>query len=127
MIDEVAGSTVREVPPDPAEADPAGPWAPAAARAGTAAGATIPDDDDAEEPPAEHPAASRQAPASSALKAAARDSKDDVMPLGRARSLTRFRARGHRFATYVSRAGAGCPAPGPEGERGGREQQHGQE
>src|ERR1039457_1201492 len=104
MIDVAAGCEVSEVP-----ACTAGPWAaaPCAPPAATGADAAIPLDDDAEEPPAEHPAASRQAPASSALDAAARDSKDDVMPLGRAVSPAWFRRRGHRFATYLSRSGTG--------------------
>src|SRR5277367_729610 len=115
MIDEVAGWTVREVPgpPAPDAADPlmagpdaAEPWAaepPSAARGWE----TIPGDDELG-PPAEHPAASRQAPASSALEAAARNSKDDVMPLGRAARPAWFRPRDHSFATDSSRSGAGA-------------------
>src|ERR1700722_9635215 len=110
MIDEVAGWAVREVP-DPAEPDAADPLTPGpdAAEPPTAARgwAAIPDDD-AVEPPAEHPAASRQAPASSALEAAARNSKDDVMPLGRAARPSRFRPRDHSFTTDSSRSGAGA-------------------
>src|SRR5882757_11163471 len=112
MIDDVPGCAVSEVAPESAEpwaAEPcaAEPWAaPGAARAG-AGWAAIPDDD-AVEPPAEHPAASRQAPASSALDAAARYSKDDVMPLGRAGGPVRFRHRDHSFATDSSRSGAGA-------------------
>src|SRR6266545_342528 len=103
MIDDVAGSTVRDVlrgwdAPDWADPMAAEPWPPAAARAGAGSAATL-DAVDAEEPLVEHPAASRQAPASSALEAAARSSKDDVMPLGRAGGLARFRPPGHRFAT----------------------------
>src|SRR5580704_2916957 len=118
MIDEVAGWAVREVPvpagPDAAEPltagpDAAKPWAaepPAAAR-----GWAIPDDVELD-PPAEHPAASRQAPASSALEAAARNSKDDVMPLGRAVRPARFRPRDHSFTTDSSRSGAGARVHG---------------
>jgi hypothetical protein len=88
MIDELAGTAVREVLPagDPDRERP--PCAaPAAARAGAGA-AAIPDED--VELPDEHPAASRQAPASSAPDAAARQSNDDVMPLRRAGRPARF-------------------------------------
>src|SRR5258707_9676968 len=115
MIDEVAGWAVREVPDpvrqeaaDPLTAEP-GAAGPRAAEPPTAVRgcAAIPDDDELE-PPAEHPAASRQAPASSALEAAARNSKDDVMPLGRASGPGRFRPRDHSFTTDSSRSGAGA-------------------
>src|SRR5258705_2946795 len=116
MIEAVPGWAVREAPDsaDPCAAEPCAgepcadePWAvPGAARAG-AGWAAAPDADDVE-PPAEHPAASRQAPASSALEAAARNSKDDVMPLGRASRPARFRDRGHSFATDSSRSRAGA-------------------
>src|SRR6266851_439007 len=107
MIEDVPGWAVREVPDsaDPCAAEPCAydpfadePWAGARAGAGWAATP----DDDAVEPPAEHPATSRQAPASSALDAAARNSKDDVMPLGRASRPGRFRPPDHSFTTSLA-------------------------
>src|SRR5712664_56091 len=101
MIDDVPGCAVSEVAPESADPCAAEPWAaPGAARAG--AGWAVTPDDDAVEPPAEHPATSRQAPASSALDAAARNSKDDVMPLGRASRPGRFRPPDHSFTTSLA-------------------------